>query len=71
MNIGRDSYLGMCVCVLWSADIGEGLVIGSGSVVVKPVPPFSVAVGVPARVIRRRGEPGRLSGRRVLDEGAA
>lgn len=55
--IGRDCYLGMCVCVLWSADIGDGSVIGSGSVVVKPVPPYSVALGVPARVIRQRGEP--------------
>ncbi len=53
--IGRDCYLGMCVCVLYSADIGEGSVIGAGSVVVKPVPPWSVAVGVPAKVIRRRG----------------
>jgi acetyltransferase-like isoleucine patch superfamily enzyme len=55
--IGRDCYLGMGVCVLWSADIGDGSVVGAGSVVVDPVPPFSVAVGVPARVIRRRGEP--------------
>ena len=57
ISIGRDCYLGMCVCVLYSADIGEGAVIGAGSVVVKPVLPFSVAVGVPARVIRKRGEP--------------
>ncbi len=55
--IGRDCYLGMCVCVLWSADIGDGSVVGSGAVVVKPVPPFSVAIGVPARVVRKRGEP--------------
>ncbi len=55
IRIGRDCYLGMGVCVLWSADIGEGSVIGSGSVVVRPVEPFSVAVGVPARVIRKRG----------------
>lgn len=53
--VGLDCYLGMCVCVLYSADIGEGSVIGAGSVVVKPIPPFSVAVGVPARVFRRRG----------------
>ena len=52
--IGRDSYLGMNVCVLYCADIGEGSVIGSGSVVVKPIPPFSVAVGNPAKVIRKR-----------------
>jgi galactoside O-acetyltransferase len=52
--IGRDCYLGMGVCVLYSADIGDGAVIGAGAVVVKPVPPFSVAIGVPARIIRKR-----------------
>jgi acetyltransferase-like isoleucine patch superfamily enzyme len=56
VTIGRDCYLGMCVCVLYSADIGDGSVIGSASTVVKPIPPYSVAVGTPARVIRRRGE---------------
>lgn len=54
VTIGRDCYLGMEVCVLYSADIGEGSVIGSGSVVVHTIPPYSVAVGVPAEVIRRR-----------------
>ncbi len=57
VTIGRDCYLGKCVCVLHSADIGEGSVIGAGAVVVKPIPPFSVAVGVPAKVVRRRGAP--------------
>ena len=57
VTIGRDCYLGMSVSVLWSADIGEGAVVGAGSVVVKPVPPYSVAVGVPARVVRQRGKP--------------
>ena len=52
--IGRDCYLGMNVTVLYSANIGEGSVVGSGAVVVKPVPPFSVAVGNPAKVIRKR-----------------
>ncbi|MBR6740644.1 MAG: acyltransferase [Clostridia bacterium] len=56
VTIGRDCYLGMSVCVLYSADIGEGSVIGSASVVVKPIPPYSVAVGNPAKVIRKRGE---------------
>ena len=54
VTIGRDCYLGMNVSVLWSADIGDGAVVGAGSVVVKPIPPLSVAVGVPARVIRKR-----------------
>lgn len=53
--IGRDCYLGMSVSVVYSADIGEGSVIGAASVVVKSIPPYSVAVGVPAKVIRKRG----------------
>ena len=56
VTIGRDCYLGMNVSVLWSADIGEGSVVGAGSVVVKPIPPYSVAVGVPAQVMKKREE---------------
>ena len=57
ITLGRDCYLGMNVSVVFSAEtIGEGSVIGAGSVVVKPIPPFSVAVGVPAKVIKKRGE---------------
>ena len=59
ITLGRDCYLGMNVSVLPSADIGDGAVVGAGSVVTKPVPPYSVAVGVPAKVIRKRGEPRR------------
>ena len=56
VTIGRDCYIGMNVTILYSADIGDGSVVGSGAVVVKPIPPLSVAVGNPARVIRKRGE---------------
>ena len=52
--VGRDSYIGMGVCVMYSGDIGEGSVIGAGSVVVKPIPKYSVAVGCPAKVIKNR-----------------
>lgn len=54
VTIGRDSYVGMSVTIMYTGDIGEGSVIGSGSVVVKPIPPYSVAVGNPARVIKKR-----------------
>ena len=54
--IGRDCYLGMNVCIVCTAEnIGEGSVVGAGSVVVKPIPPYSVAVGVPAKIIKKRG----------------
>ena len=54
--IGKDCYIGMNVSILYSADIGNGSVVGAGSVVVKPLPPYSVAVGNPAKIIRKRGE---------------
>lgn len=54
VTIGRDCYLGMGVCVMYSGNIGEGSVIGAGSTVVKPIPPYSIAVGSPARVIKNR-----------------
>ena len=54
VTIGRDCYLGMGVCVMYSGSIGDGTVIGAHSTVVKPIPPFSVAVGTPARVIKKR-----------------
>ena len=57
VTLGRDCYIGMNVAILWSADIGEGAVVGAGSVVVQPVPPYAVAVGVPARVVKKRGAP--------------
>ncbi len=56
VTIGRDCYIGMNVTILYSADIGDGSVVGSGAVVVKPLKPMSIAVGNPARVIRKRGE---------------
>lgn len=56
VTIGRDVYVGMGVTIMYTGDIGEGSVIGAGSVVVKPIPPYSVAVGDPAKVIRRRGK---------------
>lgn len=61
VTIGRDCYIGKNVCILYSADVGDGSVVGSGAVVVKSIPPYSVAVGNPARVIRKRGEPRKSS----------
>lgn len=54
VTIGRDCYLGMGVCVMYSGSIGEGSIIGAHSTVIKPIPAFSVAVGTPAKVIKKR-----------------
>ncbi|MBW4602244.1 MAG: acyltransferase [Calothrix sp. FI2-JRJ7] len=53
--IEDDCWLGSGVKVLDGVTIGKGSVIGANSVVTKDIPPFSVAVGVPARVIKKRG----------------
>jgi acetyltransferase-like isoleucine patch superfamily enzyme len=50
--IGVGSWLGENVCVL-GAKIGKQCVIGANSVVTKDIPDYSVAVGAPAKVIKR------------------
>jgi maltose O-acetyltransferase len=57
--IGRDAWLGAGVIVLDGVKIGEGAVIGAGSVVTKEIPPFVVAVGNPCRPIRNIFEGGQ------------
>ncbi|MHB0914235.1 MAG: hypothetical protein ACYC4M_00930 [Thermoleophilia bacterium] len=48
--------MGSSVIILDGVTIGEGCVVGAGSVVVENVDADSVVAGVPARVIRRRGD---------------
>ena len=50
--IGENSWLGENVCVL-GASIGKHSIIGSNSVVTKNIPPYCVAVGIPAKIIKR------------------
>jgi len=53
LTIGANCWLGTRVTVLDGASIGEHCVVGAGSVVTKPLPDHSLALGVPARVIKR------------------
>ncbi|PSR16973.1 transferase [filamentous cyanobacterium CCP3] len=52
--IEDDCWLGTGVRVLDGVTIGHGSVVGAGAVVTKSLPPFSVAVGVPAKVMYKR-----------------
>jgi carbonic anhydrase/acetyltransferase-like protein (isoleucine patch superfamily) len=53
VSIGDGSWLGHGCIVLPGASVGRHVVVGAGSVVTGDLPDFSVAVGNPARVIRR------------------
>ena len=52
--IGNDVHLGANVVVLKGVHIGDGCVVAAGAVVTRALPPYSVAAGLPARVLRRR-----------------
>jgi acetyltransferase-like isoleucine patch superfamily enzyme len=54
-HIGRRASIGSNATILCGVTIGEGAIVGAGSVVTKDVPPFMVAAGNPARVLRRIG----------------
>lgn len=54
IKIEDDVWIGCGVRILDGVVIGKGSVVGAGSVVTRSVPPFSVVVGVPAKVIKCR-----------------
>ena len=53
-SIGNDVFIGANVTVLDGVTIADGAVIGAGAVVVDDIPPYAVAVGVPAKVVKYR-----------------
>lgn len=53
-KIGKDVWIGANAVILGGVTIGDGCVIGAGAVVTKDLPAYSVAMGVPARVVRTR-----------------
>jgi acetyltransferase-like isoleucine patch superfamily enzyme len=53
-TIGEDVWIGAGATILGGVTVGDGCVVGAGAVVTHDLPPYSVAVGVPAKVIRIR-----------------
>lgn len=53
IEIGLNNWFGANVTVVGNVNIGRGSIIGACSLVTKDIPPFSLAVGSPAKVIKR------------------
>ena len=54
VRIGAATWVGDNVTILEGVEIGNGAIVGAGAVVTRSVPPFAIAVGNPARVLRYR-----------------
>ncbi|MFC0395940.1 acyltransferase [Paenibacillus mendelii] len=55
ITIEDDVWIAGRVSVTAGVTIGKGAVIGNGAVVTQDIPPYSIAVGIPAKVIKKRG----------------
>lgn len=54
VEVGNDVWIGSNVVIMDRIRIGDGAVIGSNAVVTKDIPPYAIAVGIPAKVVRYR-----------------
>jgi chloramphenicol O-acetyltransferase type B len=50
--IGNDVWIGAGAIILPEVKIGDGAIVGAGAVVTRDIPPYGVAVGVPARLLK-------------------
>jgi acetyltransferase-like isoleucine patch superfamily enzyme len=59
-RIGRNCFIGARSIILPGVSVGDGVIVGAGSIVVRDVPPNCIVAGNPARVIRENIETGRF-----------
>lgn len=52
--MGADVWIGSRAIILGGVNIGTGAVIAAGAIVTKDIPPYAIAAGVPAKIVRYR-----------------
>jgi acetyltransferase-like isoleucine patch superfamily enzyme len=60
VTIEDDVWIGTRAILLGGVKVGRGAVIGAGAVVTRSIPPYGIAVGVPARLLRFRWDVGTI-----------
>lgn len=65
--VGSDVWIGQNSVVLSGVTIGQGAVIGAGAIVTKDVPPYAIAAGNPAKVIKYRFDKEKVNYLNELD----
>jgi Acetyltransferase (isoleucine patch superfamily) len=58
--VGNDVWVGSHAVIFAGVTIGDGAIIGAGSIVTKDVPPYAIVVGAPARIIKYRFDESRI-----------
>lgn len=54
LEIGKDVFIGVCSIIIGVSKIGDGAIIGAGSVITKDIQPYEVWAGNPAKKIKER-----------------
>jgi len=61
VRIGHDVWIGNRATIMDGVEIGNGCVVAAGSIVTADVEPYSIVGGVPAKLIRKRFDPGQIA----------